>query len=149
MFLIFVEAKCLGEGLKSSLKLPFVPDKTACSKMLGFFPENGYHRMWRALCTFLLNIIFYSEPRLFILLEHITILPSESSTSGTKVIDSTVSTEYFKHYNSICGNATDIVTDTSDDLFFLYGKFTFTATKISCTIFSLIFFSIEHNIMLV
>jgi hypothetical protein len=43
-----------------------------------------------------------------------------SSTVETK--DTMLLTEYSKHYESICGHFTDVVTDTSDDLFFLNGK---------------------------
>lgn len=30
--------------------------------------------------------------------------------------------EYSQHYKHVCGNVTDIVSDTSDDLFFLNGR---------------------------
>ena len=47
---------------------------------------------------------------------------SVSSVSHTETKDSILLTEFSKYYRGICENATDVVTDTSDDLFFLNGE---------------------------
>ncbi len=47
---------------------------------------------------------------------------SVASTSCIEAKDCMLLTEYMKHYKGVCENATDVVTDTSDDLFFLNGK---------------------------
>ena len=58
----------------------------------------------------------------FVFLGTINVLASVTSTSCSESKDSAVVTEYSEHYKSICDNVTDVVTDTSDDLFFLYGR---------------------------
>ncbi|CAB3982310.1 Hypothetical predicted protein [Paramuricea clavata] len=52
---------------------------------------------------------------------------SAPSSSHIQVKDSTSHTfEYLRHYKVVCEDSTDVVTDSSDDLFFLNGE-------ISCT----------------
>lgn len=40
--------------------------------------------------------------------------------------------EYGRHYKRVCGNATDIVSDTSDDLFFLNGEQILSGKSVVC-----------------
>ena len=55
--------------------------------------------------------------------------PSVSSVSHTETKDSILLTEFSKYYRGICENTTDVVTDTSDDLFFLNGELFFINSK--------------------
>ena len=129
--------KCLrerGGGQTSSLRFLFFPDKTV-GKMTRFYRECAHrirtHSYTYVFVKYRLILILNQVHLFFIILEPISrhALPSEPSTSCVKVTENTLLTEYMKHYKNISENATDVVTDTSDDLFFLYGKFTFCAKK--------------------